>query len=195
MHQQTTSRVNKTTSNGAKQRGGYTLIEMLLYTALVGIISVVIIEVVMIISKTNAKITALTEASYNGSDIMERISYETRNSKYIYLPTSNFRNYNFNAAKGDQMSLATTQTVLAGENIGYVDFYIENNAVFFKKDGASPVALSSPDMIVESINFYYYKNSPGSKQRESVTVDILIKPKNSFISGSKIHLINTIALR
>lgn len=195
MHQQTTLKVNKTTSNGANRRGGYTLIEILLYTALVGIVSVIIIEVVMIISKTNAKITVLTEASYNASDIIERISYEARNSKYIYRPASNFRNYNFNAAKGDQLSLATTQTVLTGENIGYVDFYIENNAVFFKKDGSNPVALSSPDMIIESINFYYYKNSSGNRQRESVTIDLAVKPKNNFVSGSSVHIINTVALR
>ncbi len=183
------------TNKISNKSNGYTLIEILFYTALVGIVSVIIIEVVMIISKTNAKITVLTEASYNTSDIMERIAYEARNSKYIYCPASNFRNYNFNAAKGDQLSLATTQTVLTGENIGYVDFYIENNAVFFKKDGSNPVALSSPDMIIESINFYYYKNSSGNRQRESVTIDLAVKPKNNFVSGSKIHLINTVALR
>ncbi len=187
-------------SNGVKnkisnKRNGYTLIEMLLYTALVGIVSVVIIEVIMIISKTNAKITALTEANYNASDIMERIAYETRNSKYIYLPASNFRNYNFNAAKSDQLSLATTRNISAGENIGYVDFYIENNAVFLKKEGASPVALNSPEVLVESINFFYYKNSSGGRQRESITIDISVKPKNSFVSGSGVHIINTAALR
>lgn len=176
-------------------RGGYTLIEMLLYTALVGIVSVIIIQVVMIISKTNFKITALTEANYNASDILERIAYEARNSEYVYLPASNFRNYNFNAAKGDQLSLATTQNILAGENIGYVDFYVENNAVFLKKEGASPVALNSPNISVDAINFYYYKNSSGDRQRESITIDLTVKTKNSFVSGSTVHFVNTVALR
>ncbi len=179
----------------SEQRNGYTLIEMLLYTALVAIISVVIIEVVLIISKTNAKITALTDASYNGSDIMERIVYEARNSKYIYLPTSNFRNYNFNAVKGDQLSLATAQNVLAGENLGYIDFYFENNAVFLKKEKASPAAMNSADISIESIKFYYYKNLSGGKQRESITIDLAVKPKNNFVSNSAIHLIKTAALR
>jgi len=183
------------TNKISNKRNGYTLIEMLLYTALVGIVSVVIIEVIMIISKTNAKIIALTETSYNASDIMERIAYETKNSKYVYLPASNFRNYNFNAAKSDQLSLATTRNILAGENIGYIDFYIESNTVFLKKEGASPVALNSPEISVDSINFYYYKNSPGSKQRESIAIDLTVKPKNSFVSGSSIHIVNTVALR
>lgn len=178
-----------------RQRGGYTLIEMLLYTALVGILSVVIIEVVMIISKTNSKITAMTEANYNASDILERIAYEARNSEYVYLPASNFRNYNFNSAKGDQLSLATAQNILAGENIGYVDFYVENNAVFLKKDGSVPVALNSPGISVDAINFYYYKNSSGDRQRESITIDLAVKPKNSFVSGSAVHFVNTVALR
>lgn len=182
-------------SNGVRQHGGYTLIEMLLYTALVGMVSVVIIEVVMIISKTNAKITALTETSYNASDIMERIAYEARNSKYVYLPVSNFRNYNFNAAKSDQLSLATAQNILAGENIGYIDFYAENKAVFLKKEGASPVALNSPEISVESINFYYYKNYSGNKQGESITIDLVVKPKNNFVSGSSVHIADTVALR
>lgn len=174
-----------------KNKKGYTLVEMLLYVAILGVITVVIMGVFFTISRTNSRIVSLIEINSNAYSAMERIVYETSNAKNIYLPTSNFANYDYDAGKAKQFSLVTKQAVPANENIAYIDFYLENNTIFIKQDGAAPIALTSSNVKVESLNFYYYKNNT----RESVKIDFTVKSNNILNPDSKINLVTTIALR
>ena len=172
-------------------KSGFTLIEMIVYVALVGVISIVLFSVIFFVIRANNKITALSKVSSNAHSVMERMTYEIANSKYIYLPTSNFVNYDYNSSKGDQLSLATEIGVSSSENISFVDFYIENDTLFLKEDGSDPVALTSSGVLVSGMEFSYYKNG----SRESIMIDMVIQAKNSAISDSEIHLVNTVALR
>jgi len=174
-----------------KNKKGYTLVEMLIYVALLGVITVVIVGVFFVISRTNSKIVSLIEINSNAYSAMERMAYEVSNANNIYLPTSNFTNYNYNAAKAKQFSLVTSQAAPANESTAYVDFYLENNTIFMKQDGIDPIALTSVNIKVESVNFYYYKNDT----RESVKIDFTAKSSNVLNPDSKINLITTIALR
>ena len=125
---------------------------------------------------------------------MERIRYEVENSSYIYLPTSNMANYNYDATKADQLSLATKIDALSPDDITFVDIYLENSTVFLKKEGLNPIApiaLTSSNVSVSDLSFFYYKNG----SRESVTIDITIEPKSSSVSNSSINLVGVIALR
>ncbi len=174
-----------------KNKKGYTLVEMLLYVALLGIITVVIVGVFFVISRTNSRIVSLIEINSNAYSAMERMVYEASNANNTYLPTSNFFNYNYDGAKAEQFSLVTRQAVSANESEAYMDFYLENNTIFMKQDGADPVALTSSNVQVENLKFYYYKNGT----RESVKIDFTIKPNNILNSGIKINLTTAIALR
>ncbi len=174
-----------------KSKKGYTLVEMLLYVALLGIITVVIVGIFFTISRTNSRVVSLIEINSNAYSAMERMVYEASNAKKIYLPTSNFTNYNYDGAKATQFSLATRQAVPVNESIVYIDFYLENNTIFMKQDGANPVALTSSNVSVQSLNFYYYKNDA----RESVKIDFTVKPNNILNSEVKINLTTVIALR
>ncbi|MDP3056929.1 MAG: prepilin-type N-terminal cleavage/methylation domain-containing protein [bacterium] len=181
----------KNTLKILKNKKGYTLVEMLIYVALLGVITVVIVGVFFVISRTNSRIVSLIEINFNAYSAMERMIYEVSNANNIYLPTSNFTNYNYNAAKGRQFSLVTKQAVSANESIAYFDFYLENDTIFMKQDGVAPVALTSENVKVESVNFYYYKNGT----RESIKIDFTVKSGNVLNPDSKINLITTIALR
>lgn len=174
-----------------KNKKGYTLVEMLIYVALLGIITVVILGVFFVISRTNSRIISMIEINSNAYSAMERMAYEASNASNIYFPTSNFANYNFDAAKAKQFSLATKQAAAANENTAYLDFYLENNTIFLKQDGAAPVALTSSNVRVESLNFYYYKND----SRESVKIDFTIKSNNILNLDASINLATTVALR
>lgn len=174
-----------------KNKKGYTLVEMLLYTALLGIITVVIVGVFFVISRTNSRVVSLMEINSNAYSAMERMAYEVSNSNNIYLPTSNFLNYNYDGAKAEQFSLVTRQAVSANESEAYMDFYLENDTIFMKQDGADPVALTSSNVQVEGLNFYYYKNDA----RESVKIDFTVKSNNILNSGIEINLSTVIALR
>lgn len=174
----------------SKNNSGYTLIEMIMYVVLVGIVSVFIYSVILFIYNDNRKIVDLTGINSNAYGAMERIRYEVENSSYIYLPTSNMANYNYDSGKTDQLSLATEIGISSPESITFVDIYLEDNTVFLKKEDSDPIALTSSGVLISDLSFFYYKND----WRESVTADITIEPKNSS-SNLSIHLINTIALR
>ncbi len=168
------------------KESGFTLIEMIVYVALVGIISVVLFGVTFFVIRANNKIIALSKVSSNAHSVMERMTYEIANSKYIYLPTSNF------SSSDAQLSLVTEVGASSNEDITFVDFYVENGTLFLKEEILDdPVALTSSDVLVSGMKFSYYKND----LRESVTVDMIIQAKNSAMSDSTIHLVNTVALR
>lgn len=178
-------------------KSGFTLIEMVIYVALVGIVSVVLFNIIFFIIRVNNKITALSIASSNAHSAMERMTYEISNSKYVYLPTSNFAIYGNDPSKGNQLSLVTEMDITTNEDVTFVDFYLENGTIFLKKESSdptisiSPVALVSSDVFVSKMEFSYCKNG----SRESVTIDMTVQAKNSAISDSTINLANTVALR
>lgn len=174
-----------------KNKRGYTIIEMLVYMAIIAIIAVVIFDVVFFVYRINNRIVSLIQVNSNAYGAAERIIYEIQNAEYVYLPTSNFANYNYNPAKSDQLSLATNAGVSLPETMSYVDFYLENNTLFIKKDGAVPVALTAANVAVSDLSFNYYTND----WRESVVIDLTIRPNNTLSSDSSIHLVGTTALR
>lgn len=181
----------KNTLNSANRKKGFTLIEMLVYIALLGVITVVIVGIFSFITRTNSRVESLIEINSNAYSAMERIAYEVSNSNNIYFPTSNFSNYNYNAAKAMQFSLVTKQAFPANESKAYVDFYLENNTIFMKQDGIDPVALTSENVSVQNVEFYYYKNDT----RESVKVNFTVKSNNALNPDSKIDLSTVISLR
>lgn len=170
---------------------GFTLVEMIVYVGLIGIISVVLFGAILFIVRANNKIMALSRVNSNAYSVMDRIKYEIENSNYIYIPTSNFVNYNYDLSKGTQLSLVTKVGASLPESITFVDFYVENDTLFLKEEGLDPIALTSSDVLVSGLEFSYYKND----SRESVTIDITVKSRNSAVSDSAINLINTTALR
>ncbi len=164
---------------------GFTLIEMIVYVALVGIIFIVLFNIIFFIIKANNKIIALSRVNSNAHSAMERMTYEIINSNYVYLPTSNFSSNNA------QMSLATKVGASSNEEITFIDFYVENNTIFLKEEGLGSIAITSQDVLVSDMEFLYYKND----SRESITIDMIIQAKNSAVSDSVIHLVNTVSLR
>jgi len=174
-----------------KNNSGYTLIEMIIYVALVGIIVVFIYGVILFVYNSNRETVNLVKINSNAYGVIERIRYEVENADYIYLATSNMANYDYDLAGADQLSLATKIGVLSPEDITFVDIYLENGTVFIEKEELNPVALTSSGVEVSDLSFFYYKNG----LRESITMDITIGSKNSSASSRSIHLVSTIALR
>ena len=176
----------------SKNNRGYTLIEMIIYVALVGIVTVFIYSVILFIYNSNKETINLAKINSNAYSVMERMRYEVENADYIYLPTSNMANYNYDLAKEDQLSLATKIDALSPDEITFVDIYLENGAVFIKKEEElSPTALTSSNVVVSDLSFFYYKNG----SRESIRINITIEPESNSTSNPSIHLISTIALR
>ena len=172
-----------------KNDTGFTLVEMIVYVSLIGIVVVSIYGVISFIYFENKRIVNLTRINSNAYSSIERIRYEVENSDYVYLPTSNMANYNPDLGKAKQLSLATGVGVSSPEDITFVDFYLENDTIFLKKEGLDPIALTSSDVLVSDLSFSYYKND----WRESVTINLTIEPKDDSVSS--VNLTSTIAFR
>lgn len=168
------------------KNNGFTIIEMVVYIALVSILLTVLFNVISFTFKSNNRLVAWSKVNSDTHSAIDRMTYEITNSQYIYLPTSNF-----STTPDGQLSIVTEVNLSTNEQKAYIDFYLENGTIFLKKDGQSPVALTSADVSVSSLEFFYHKNGV----RESVTIDLTINSAKSDMSDVSTHTINTIALR
>ncbi|MCK5490769.1 MAG: hypothetical protein KAI67_02915 [Candidatus Pacebacteria bacterium] len=165
---------------------GFTIIEMVSYIALIGIILTVLFNMILLSFKTNSTILSWSKVNSDTHSSLERMTYEIINAQYVYLPTSNF-----STSPGGQLSLVTKNELAVNEQKAYLDFYMENDTLFLKKDGLEPVALTSADVVVSDLEFSYHQNG----ERESITIDLTIKSARVGASEVEIHILNTIALR
>jgi len=169
-----------------KEDKGFTIIEMVVYIALISIILTVLFNMISLTFKTNNMILSWSKVNSDTHSSLERMTYEITNAQYVYLPTSNF-----SISPGGQLSLVTESGLTANEQKAYMDFYMENDTLFLKKDGLDPVALTSSDVVVSDLEFSYHQNG----NRESVTIDLTIKSAKVDMSEAEIHTVSTITLR
>lgn len=172
-----------------KKNSGFTLVEMLVYISLFGIIMGMIFNMILLVYGMNRKITSYSGVTADAHSAMERIVYEAINSKYFYLPTSNFANYNNDPSKGGQLSLATGKYATVNDSISFMDFYVESGTLFLKMDGYDPVPLTSSNVSVSNFGLDYFKNG----ERESVRIDLVVQSVAE--PAISIDLINTVTIR
>ncbi|MFA6096787.1 MAG: prepilin-type N-terminal cleavage/methylation domain-containing protein [Candidatus Paceibacterota bacterium] len=172
-----------------KNSSGFTLIEMVIYVALFGIIMGMIFNMILFVYGMNKRITSYSSVTADAHSAMERIVYEVTNSKYFYLPTSNFTNYNYIAGKSGQLSIATEKYATVDDSISFMDFYVEGGTLFLNMDGFDPVPLTSSNVTVFDFDLDYFKNG----QRESVRISL--KARSASEPTIMIDLINTATIR
>lgn len=123
---------------------GTSLIETIIYIAcfvlVIGVLSAGIGQLVR--AHAYAQVTQETVAS--GRDAMNTLVQEIRHARSIYTPTSRL------ASSPGQLSLETTRDAATGEEITYVDFYVDNQQLYVKREGDDPTLITSPRSTVES---------------------------------------------
>ena len=132
---------------------GFSLIEMLLYVALVAtIISSVVFFGIWII-QVSAKSRVNSEVLVNARRAMETMVYEIRKSQSVYAPTSVF-----DSSPG-QLSLEQTNVAGSDESSNFIDFFICGQALCLKREKTNPVALTNSSVRVTSLIFSQRLNS------------------------------------
>jgi len=147
----------------------FTMIELLVY---VGILLIVISVVAYCVSwgiRMNAKIRVNQEVLENAKLAMEEIVFEIRNSQGVYAPTSVF------GTNPGQLSLKTTLNSPTGERETYLDFYLENDKIFLKKESHDPYPLTSEKVKVTNLVFKYLNPDISSS---SIQIDLKVEYKN-----------------
>ncbi len=132
---------------GKKQRSGFSLIEMLVYVAVLAIIIVTLSELFFWIVRNQNKIKAIHEATSDASLVIESIAREIKSGQSVYLPTSVFD------SDAGQLSLKTVAAAPSGEVETYLDFYLCQARLCLKKEGQLPIALSSDSTEIKKLRF------------------------------------------
>lgn len=156
-----------------------TLVEILVYVALLGIIAVFVSNSLIQLSNTYQRARAEREVISNARLILETVVRSVAQAQEIYTPTSRF-----NQDPG-QLSLLTVVGIDANHTTAYVDFYVDNGRFFVRQEGqsASPISASSVrvgtfllERISQGVGRNAVKvtlvvNSAGTKVLSSVTLN------------------------
>jgi len=169
-------------------RAGFTLLEMLIYIAsLVLVIATIVVFGIGII-RTGAKVKTNSEILDNSRRAIEIISFEIRNSKSVYTPTSVFD------LNPGQLSLEQTNSSSAEEKSIFVDFFKCGDSLCLKREGSSPFAITSSHVKVTNLVFSELFNSVS---RPSVQIILRLETAvSSILPGysSSLQITTTINL-
>lgn len=132
-----------------KNSKGFTLIELVVYLAILIIVLTVISVSFLWANQSFKKVKAQREVLSNNRRAIEIMSYEIREAKSVYTPT----------ASSTQVSLETTNHLPADETLTYIDFFICDSRICFKKESQPPIAITSEQVEVEKLNFNFLATS------------------------------------
>jgi type II secretory pathway pseudopilin PulG len=166
------------------KKSSFTLIEMLVYIAVLGILMVVLSSFLIWVNDSNVKAKVMRETLEDASRTMEFMVREIKDASSVYTPTTS----------SNQLSLETTKYLPTGERIAYIDFFLCGFEVCFKKEGQVPVALTKDKIEVNSLTF----TEVISGDVPSVQIALSAKyknPKNKPEYQSIVNLTSTASLR
>lgn len=125
----------------------FTLIEALIYIAVLVILSTALVSFLIWTLNCNTKIQAQNEVVNNGERALRIIIAEIRSSQAIYSATSVFDN------DSGQLSLVTTKDLPPNENVTYKDIYLNNGIIYLKKESTNPLPLTNDQVVVDQLRF------------------------------------------
>lgn len=166
---------------------GFTLTEVLIYSAILAIVSLVILVFINQLLGVNETTRRAREATDNARRSLDTISQEIRHADSVYGNTSSF------GSNPGQLSLETTRDVPAEEASTYVDFYVDNEQLFMKRESQIEQRITSEKVKVTNLTF---TNLAGSTTWPAVRVAITVEYRDP-ISGPKnqVTMMTTAILR
>jgi len=148
-----------------KKGAGFTLIEILIY---IGVLAIIVASVYGILSwstKSNTKAKAMREVTDNSRRAMEIMSYEIKEAKSIYTPTST----------STQLSLQTLHHLPTGESFTYIDFFLCEERLCLKKESQDPIVLTSDRVEINNLEFLQIATTT-----PSIQISLKIDYKNPY---------------
>jgi len=126
---------------------GITLIETILYVALLGMVAVFISNFLIQVVNTYHRARAEREVISNGRLILETVGGEIASAIGVYAPTSRFNN------DAGQLSLMTSIGAQAEHQTAFVDFWVDNGALRMRREGGAEISLSAATVRVTKLRF------------------------------------------
>ncbi|MEK7482602.1 MAG: type II secretion system protein [Patescibacteria group bacterium] len=125
------------------KREGFTMVEILVYVAVLGLLVSAIASFFLWASNVSAKNQAMAEVLNNGQRALSTITIEIRKAKTVYSPTMS----------ASQLSLETNDSLGAGETSGFVDFFLCGEQLCLKREGQPVLAITSDKVVVSYLSF------------------------------------------
>lgn len=142
---------------------GFSLIELIIYVAVLGIVISLLTLFVFNLINVQAKIRIGRDVLENSQRAMEIMLWEIRRAQNIYSSTSFFGSH------PGQLSLKTAKNTPFGEEITYLDFYLdENSRLCLKREGVEAEALTTENIKINNLSFSRLTTSGG----ESIRIEL-----------------------
>ncbi len=123
---------------GNMKMRGMSLIEVVVYVGILGIIMVFVTNTLITIVSTYRRVGAEREALSSARLTMETITKHIAYAQEVYAPTSRFNTNN------GQISLITPFETTPEHTTIYADFWSDGNSIVMQKEGQAAITLSSP---------------------------------------------------
>ena len=166
---------------------GFTLMEILIYIAILAVIISAVAAFLSWAIQSSNKSKAMREVLDNARTAMEIMTYEIKEAKGIYTPTST----------STQLSLETTHYLPSGESSSYLDFYLCGNnsaTLCLKKESQLAIALTSETVEINNLQFILI--SPTTTPSIQINLGINFKnPKSRPEYQASINLRSSASLR
>lgn len=142
---------------------GFSLMEVVVYVAILGTISVFIVQSLAAISDVYARATNEREALSNARLVLEAVAKAAAQSREVYAPTSRF------GIDAGQLSLVSAAATSSGHETGYVDFWVDRGVAMTRSEGQAPAALSASSVGISVFRFEHIQQALG---REAVRITV-----------------------
>ena len=146
-----------------KKKEGFTLIELTVYVALLGVISVFMANSLIQILSTYQQARAEREVISNSRLLMETITKNISSAQEVYAPTSRF-----NTDLG-QLSLITAIDPTAEHTTAYIDFWTDGGQLLMRAEGHATTTLSSASVQINKFRLEHLFQGLG---REAVKITL-----------------------
>lgn len=171
-----------------KSGNGFSLVEVLVYIAILGVVVSVTVGFFSDLMQTYSKTSAKSDVTSNISSALKIISDEIKYAGGIYTPTTVLN------SNSGQLSLATAFNAPTGHSTTFVDYYLDNGVIYEKREGISATPLTSNRVFVTALRYERFISNGKD------TVKVIIDGKINTASTNpeyqaNISLTSTISLR
>ena len=126
------------------QKGaGFTIMEILIYTAILSIIMSSVIALLLFVVRSNTKVQAVRATVENVKNAVNTMTNEIREATSIYDSTTS----------AAQLSLETAKNIPAGETSTYIDFFLCGTRLCLKRESQDPIAITTDNVEVTTLQF------------------------------------------
>jgi type II secretory pathway pseudopilin PulG len=167
-----------------KGNKGISIVEVIIYIAILGGLSVLIVNFLLQVTSVYHRARAEREVLSNARLLLETVNKSISPAREVYVPTSRF-----NTDLG-QLSLSTALGAQTGHTASYIDFWIDNGRLWTRQEGGVNTALSAATVRVNKFKAERIVQGLG---REAIKVTLEISSASKFPISTTLHM--TTALR